>query len=129
MGLDPALIGSQADRIAHDAAWAAHSLVDAADASSATTNSSEEPSRPGISGWSTQTSQLSIDSPVERGHDVLDHFHAGVPAAEIGAARSRLEVGDRSRDPRASVEVRADEDDSRPAAAGRNSRFTSRPLQ
>ena len=65
----------------------------------------------------------------QRGHDVLDHLHAGLAAAERGSPRHFDAVVDRGGDPRAAFQVGADEDDARIGRRGRNSTRTSRPLQ
>ena len=54
----------------------------------------------------------------QRGHDVLDHLHAGLAAAERGSPRHFHAVLDRGGDPRAAVQVGADEDDARVGRRG-----------
>ncbi len=54
----------------------------------------------------------------QRGHEVLDHLHAGLAAAERGAPRHFDAVVDGGGDSRAALQVGADEDDARVGRRG-----------
>ena len=99
-------------------------------ASSASTSGWHEPSRPGSSELSSPDFAVVDGQAVEGGEDVLDHFDLRAVGRQRGAAGHFDPLPNVGGDAPRRIQVAADKDDAAvPAAAGRNSTCTSRPLQ